>query len=81
MLVVLVMNMFVLVPHFLMNMLVFMPLSQMQPDPCCHQHPGDKQWNGNGFSHHDRNQGAEEGGDGKISACARSTEVAQCDNE
>lgn len=81
MLVVLVMNMFVVVPHCFMNMLVIMPLSQVQPDPCCHQHAGDKQWNGNGFAHEYRNQGAEEGGNGKISACARSTEVAQCDDK
>ncbi len=63
------------VRHRLVNMFMFVPLGEMQPDAQSHHAAGQQQLNGDGLSQaHNGNDGAEEWGRRKICAGAQMPE-------
>src|SRR4051812_36855162 len=82
MLMVLVVHVLVAVDKGLVNMLVLVALADVQPDAERHEAGGNPEENGRLLVHqHQGECGAEERGDGKVSACARRSEVPQRHDE
>jgi hypothetical protein len=75
MLMMLVMDMFMIMRHRLVQMLMMMALGQMQPDTCAHQDPGGDKLPRDRFTRHDGEGRTDEGRDRKIRPRSRRPEI------
>jgi hypothetical protein len=78
---VIVVNVFVFMLEYLMEVFVLMSLAQVQPDSESHQQPCAQQRYRDGLAENERKQCSEERSDGKIRTGSRRTQVTQRNHE
>jgi len=76
MLMMLIVQVFMLMFRFIMDMRMLVRLREMKPDTERHQQPGNDQRHGQGFAQYQRQQRAKKRRNGKIGACARCSQMA-----